>query len=401
MLYSRVPRSSAWPSIVKVYWLYTCSHCACFSRVAIDCGVSSVESDSKNTRSPTLTTKSCWLPGAALPAPAVGSPCLLAQPAAASARTKKPASLAARMTSTATFVMPAPPFVASLGTCGRSSRDVVKRKFLSTSIGFARTAQALKKSGNRSRWLMCGECGALAAPRVPRLLLRASVSLLQQWGPGRIGRVARRLQELLVAAGDVHRIQHRPAAPGGGAEEHDDAAVRRPCRPLVVIALGEAPLAGSVRPHDADGELALSLLGEGDVIAARRPHRRRIGAVAEADALRLAAARRHDVDLLLAAAVRLEADAHAVGRIGRRGVDHLRIGQTRRRPRAQIHHEQIGIAAALQTEDHALAVGREAWAEAHAGKVADDLALPGLDVHEIDFGIALAVGHVGDGVGRR
>src|SRR5213078_3725307 len=36
---------------------------------AIDCGVSSDESDSKNTRSPTLTTKSCALPGAALPAP--------------------------------------------------------------------------------------------------------------------------------------------------------------------------------------------------------------------------------------------------------------------------------------------------------------------------------------------
>src|SRR5436190_19056136 len=56
MLYSRVPRSSAWPSIMKVCWLYLCSHCACFSSVAIDCGVSSDESDSKNTRSPTLTT---------------------------------------------------------------------------------------------------------------------------------------------------------------------------------------------------------------------------------------------------------------------------------------------------------------------------------------------------------
>ena len=47
-----------------------CSHCACLSSVARACGVSSVESLSKNTRSPTLTTKSCWLPGVAAPADA-------------------------------------------------------------------------------------------------------------------------------------------------------------------------------------------------------------------------------------------------------------------------------------------------------------------------------------------
>ena len=53
--------------------------------------MSSDESDSKNTRSPTLTTKSCWLPGAALPRPlsALGSLGFLAQPAAASASAKK------------------------------------------------------------------------------------------------------------------------------------------------------------------------------------------------------------------------------------------------------------------------------------------------------------------------
>jgi hypothetical protein len=39
------------------------------------------------------------------------------------------------------------------------------------------------------------------------------------------------------------------------------------------------------------------------VVAARRPYRRRIGALAEADALRLTAVRRHDVDLLPSAAI--------------------------------------------------------------------------------------------------
>ena len=47
--------------------------------------MSSVESVSKNTRSPTLTTKSCWLPGVATPADASEwSACLLAQADSAS-----------------------------------------------------------------------------------------------------------------------------------------------------------------------------------------------------------------------------------------------------------------------------------------------------------------------------
>src|SRR6266508_4059794 len=161
-------------------------------------------------------------------------------------------------------------------------------------------------------------------------------------------------------------------------------ALRRPGRALVVIALGQDAFARSVGAHDADAELALILLGEGDIVAARRPHRRRIGAIAETDALRRSAARRHHVDLLLAAAIGLEADARAVGRIGRRGIDRRRVGQARGRLRAQIHHEQAGVAALLQAEDDALAVGREARADAHAGKVADSLALSGLDVQEIN-----------------
>ena len=42
MLYSRVPRSSAWPSMVMVYCGYCCSHCACFCSVAVASGVSSL-----------------------------------------------------------------------------------------------------------------------------------------------------------------------------------------------------------------------------------------------------------------------------------------------------------------------------------------------------------------------
>src|SRR5262249_1573266 len=113
MLYSRVPRSSAWPSMVKVYCGYARSHCACFSRVETDCCVSSVESVSKKTRSPTLTTKSCWLPGTAALALAseglLGSRGFLAQPAIAIAVAMKPTNFAARA-KRLIFLIPEPPF---------------------------------------------------------------------------------------------------------------------------------------------------------------------------------------------------------------------------------------------------------------------------------------------------
>src|SRR5208282_1156813 len=44
MLYSRVPRSSAWPSMVKAQRLYRLSHCASLLSVSRPCGVSSEES---------------------------------------------------------------------------------------------------------------------------------------------------------------------------------------------------------------------------------------------------------------------------------------------------------------------------------------------------------------------
>jgi len=103
-------------------------------------------------------------------------------------------------------------------------------------------------------------------------------------------------------------------------------------------------------------EAAAQLAGEGDVVAARRPYRRRVMSLAEADALRRSAASRHHVDLLGAAAVALEADVAAVRRVARGGVDRRRVGEPRGLLRAQIHHEQIGIVALLQAHDHALAV---------------------------------------------
>src|SRR3954447_21435988 len=75
------------------------SHWACLSSVETAVGVRSVESDSKKTRSPTLTTKSCVLPGvAAPPAPkpveAVSS--VLAQAAMLKAATTASANLRPR-----------------------------------------------------------------------------------------------------------------------------------------------------------------------------------------------------------------------------------------------------------------------------------------------------------------
>ena len=46
-----------------------------------------------------------------------------------------------------------------------------------------------------------------------------------------------------------------PAAPGQFPEEHQDPAVGRPGRSLVVESLGQDALAGAVGLHDADEEL--------------------------------------------------------------------------------------------------------------------------------------------------
>src|SRR6185437_8658626 len=105
---------------------------------------------------------------------------------------------------------------------------------------------------------------------------------------------------------------------------------RREGRALVVEPLRENALARAVRLENADRKLPVGLAGEGDVIAARRPHRRRVMALAEADALRRAAAGRHHINLLRTAAIALEADLAVVRRVARRGIDGRRVGQPRR-----------------------------------------------------------------------
>src|SRR5262249_33360959 len=197
-------------------------------------------------------------------------------------------------------------------------------------------------------------------------------------------RIAWRRHALLVAPGNIHRIQRRSGIAAWVAEKHDDPAVRRKCRAFVVESLGQDTLTGSIGFHDADGEFALRLARERNVVAARRPHRRGIAAVAKADALRSPPAGAHHINLLLATATGFKANPRTVGRIRRRGVDRLRVGEPRGRLRTQIHYKKIRVAALLQAHDHALPVGGKAWREAHAGKVADDFALAGFDIVQID-----------------
>src|SRR3982074_3813401 len=141
---------------------------------------------------------------------------------------------------------------------------MVKRKFSRTLLACCRERSSRGKSRNPLRWLMAGECGALWAPQSSILRLRLSVVLLQQRRPGRIGRVARRLQQLPRAAGPPRGTERRAGIPTGIAEEHDHASVRRPGRSFVVIAVGEATGVAAVGFHDADGKPALRLFGEGD-----------------------------------------------------------------------------------------------------------------------------------------
>src|SRR5262249_38315261 len=90
ILYSRVPRSSAWPSTVMVYCEYCCSQRAWLVSVCVASGERSTLSVEKYTISPTLTAKSRAEPGVA---GLVRPPCpnslsgfgVLEQPVAASA----------------------------------------------------------------------------------------------------------------------------------------------------------------------------------------------------------------------------------------------------------------------------------------------------------------------------
>src|SRR4029079_8356233 len=133
---------------------------------------------------------------------------------------------------------------------------------------------------NPRRWLMRGECGANTAAQ--KFHRENGTTLPQQWRPSRVGPESRRRHALLVAAGYIDREQLWTGIAPRITEEHQQPAVGRPSRALVVKPFCQYALAGAVRTHDADGKPALRLLGECNVIPARRPHRRRIGAVAKA-----------------------------------------------------------------------------------------------------------------------
>src|SRR6185312_5025891 len=134
-------------------------------------------------------------------------------------------------------------------------------------------------------------------------------------------------------------------------------SVRRECRSLVVESLGEQAFARAVGLENAYRKITPRLSGKRDVVAAWRPHRRRVMSLAKADSCCRSAGCRHHVNLLRAAAVALEADATTIGRITGCGVNRRRIGETRGLLRPQVHHKQVGIATLLQAHDDALAVG--------------------------------------------
>src|SRR5229473_3372244 len=151
-------------------------------------------------------------------------------------------------------------------------------------------------------------------------------SLTKYWGPGRIRSIARGRHLALVGSGQIDRVEARPA-PTSLAEKHQYAAVRRPGRSFHQKVLREQPFAGAVGPHHTDIKGAALDLGEGNQIAARRPHRGAVFAGAEADPPDAAAIRAHHIELLRTAAIGVEHDLAAVGRIGRRRVDRVALGQ--------------------------------------------------------------------------
>src|SRR6202011_806833 len=106
--------------------------------------------------------------------------------------------------------------------------------------------------------------------------------LLQQRRPGRIRGITRRLDRLLVASRHIHGEEPWSGIPAGVAKEHDHTAVRTPGWPLIVIALGEDALPGTVGAHDANSKPAFRLLGESNVVAPRRPDGGRIDAIPKA-----------------------------------------------------------------------------------------------------------------------
>src|SRR5260221_8857611 len=109
------------------------------------------------------------------------------------------------------------------------------------------------------------------------------ISSWNQGGPRRIRGILWGDHLAFVIPGQVDRIEPRPPPLTAGvglrlAEIHEDPTIGRPSRRFDQECLGEKPLAAAIGPHHADKELAALDLGEGDEVAAGRPHRRAVAA---------------------------------------------------------------------------------------------------------------------------
>ena len=174
-----------------------------------------------------------------------------------------------------------------------------------------------------------------------------------------------------------------PLAPRPDRDEDQHAAVGRPARPLVLPAVGQQLLAPARRRHDADAEIA-GELGEGDQVAARAPHRRRVAAAAEADPLLVRAVGVHHVELLPARAVALEHDAAAVGRIAAAGVDARRGRQPLRAAAAGRTRGRGRCCRLRHREEDEAPVGREARREGGGDVLHHQPLPPRADVVDVD-----------------
>ena len=165
----------------------------------------------------------------------------------------------------------------------------------------------------------------------------------------------------------------------------------RPGRALVQVAARDQPLVAAVGPHHADAEHAALDHHERDQVAARRPGRAAVAAVAEADPGGAAAAAAHDVEQRPAAAVGVEHDPAAVGREGGRGVDGGVGGQPRGAPAGDVPQIDVGVAALRQGQQQACGrPARSAGAKVMPGKSPSTPLAAAVDVDRRRSAAALA-----------
>ena len=161
-------------------------------------------------------------------------------------------------------------------------------------------------------------------------------------------------------------------------------------------AFGQNALAAAIGFHHTDEKPALIGFGKGYQIAARRPDRRCISALAITDAPHICAIGFHYINLLCAHTIGLENDLPAIGRVARRGINGERRGKPPGFAGTQIHCVNIRIAIAFKAHHNFLAVGRKPWGKGHARKITDDFLLSGLDIQQINTRLVAIIGQIGD-----